>query len=163
MPRVELVVQQLRAYNLHLAVAESLTAGLVAATIADVPGASHVLQGGIVAYQTPLKHRLLGVEEDLLAAYGAVYPGVAEQMAAGVRQRLAEGALVSTIGISTTGVAGPDWQDDHPPGLVYVGLATESGTRAFEHHFGGSRQEIREAAVAAVVDHLWEYLGADLR
>lgn len=154
----ERIVQSLRVYSLRVAVAESLTAGLLTAAFADVPGASRVLQGGIVAYQTPLKHRLLGVDAALLDRVGAVDAQVAEQMALGVRERLAEGALVSTIGLSTTGVAGPDWQDDQPPGTVFIGLASDSGVRSFEHAFSGGRQEIREAAVQAALEHLRDFL-----
>lgn len=158
-----IIVDQFARLGLHLAVAESLTAGMVAAAIADVPGASKVLQGGIVAYQTTLKHRLLGVDKQLLAEHGAVHPLVAEQMAQGVRERLAEGVLAETVGVSTTGVAGPDWQDDQPPGTVYVGLAWQSEVSHYAYAFSGSRQEIREATVAAVLERLWEHIDIDLR
>lgn len=106
-----------------IAVAESLTAGLVAARIASVPGASAVLRGGVVAYATDLKAELLGVDRDLLARVGAVDPDVARAMAEGVRMRLG-----ATVGLATTGVAGPDPQDGHPPGVVWIGVATPSGS-----------------------------------
>lgn len=154
----ELLVERLGRYALRVAVAESLTGGLLTAAFADVPGASAVLQGGVVAYQTHLKHRLLGVDADLLARNGAVCAEVAEQMALGVRERLAEGALVSTIGLSTTGVAGPDWQDGQPPGTVFIGLATQAGAWSFEHALSGGRQEIREASVQAALAHLRDHL-----
>lgn len=153
-----LVIERFREHGVQIAVAESLTAGLVSATLADVPGASAVLLGGVVAYQTPLKHRLLGVDLDLLNMVGAVDARVAEQMAEGARVRLAMGAMVGTVGISTTGVAGPDWQDDQPPGTVFIGLATGAETVSFAHQFGGDRQGIREATVAAALDHLWQYI-----
>lgn len=153
----ERIVQRLAAHSLRVAVAESLTAGLLMAAFADVPGASAVLQGGVVAYQTSLKHRLLGVDEALLASAGAVNAEVAEQMALGVRERFAEGALVGTIGLSTTGVAGPDWQDDQPPGTVFIGLATQAGVWHFEHAFSGSRQAIREATVLAALEHVRDH------
>jgi nicotinamide-nucleotide amidase len=161
--RQAFIIQQYRRLGLPIAVAESLTAGLVAATLADVPGASHVLLGGITAYQTPLKHRLLGVDKALLEERGAVDPQVAEEMALAARERLAMGPLVSVVGISTTGVAGPDWQDEQPPGTVFIGLAAESGVEHFAHHFGGGRQAIREATVAAALDHLWEHIDLGLR
>ncbi len=154
----ENIVNRLNLYSLKVAVAESLTGGLLVAALVDVPGASAVLQGGIVAYQNTLKHRLLGVDSELLATSGAVNEEVAEQMALGVRERLAEGTLVNTIGISTTGVAGPDWQDEQPPGTVFIGLATQAGTQVFEHAFSGDRQEIREAAVQAALEHLRDHL-----
>ena len=161
--RATRLVEKLELLGLRVAVAESLTGGMLGSAFADVPGASKVFQGGIIAYQTPLKHRLLGVDHQLLDEHGAVHPLVAQQMALGVRERLAEGAFVSTIGLSTTGVAGPDWQDDQPPGTVFIGLATASETVSFDHHFGGSRADIREATVLAALDHLWEYLGGDAR
>ncbi|WP_028245116.1 CinA family protein [Pseudoclavibacter soli] len=161
--RQSIIVDRYARSGLSIAVAESLTAGLVTAAIADVPGASKVLAGGIVAYQTPLKHRLLGVSKALLEERGAVDGQVAEEMALGVRERLAQGPLVSTVGISTTGVAGPDWQDDQPPGTVFIGLASQSGVTHFAHHFGGGRQAIREATVAAALEHLWEHVDLHLR
>ncbi|MGO2655397.1 MAG: CinA family protein [Pseudoclavibacter sp.] len=157
------IIQHYTRLGLTIAVAESLTAGLVSAALADVPGASKVLAGGITAYQTPLKHRLLGVDKQLIEERGAVDPQVAEEMALGVRERLAQGPLVSTVGISTTGVAGPDWQDDQPPGTVFIGLASQSGVTHFAHHFGGSRQAIREATVSAALDHLWEHIDLGMR
>lgn len=86
-----------------LAVAESLTGGAVCARLVDVPGASRVLRGGVTAYATDLKASLLGVDDELLAARGAVDPDVAAAMAAGVRERLG-----ADVGLATTGVAGPD-------------------------------------------------------
>lgn len=154
----ERIVKELKSRALRVACAESLTGGLLTAAFADVPGASQVLQGGVIAYQTSLKHRLLGVDAELLARVGAVDAEVAEQMALGVRERLAEGALVSTIGLSTTGVAGPEWQDDNPPGTVFIGLATAAGVWSFEHAFSGGRQQIREATVQASLEHLRDHL-----
>jgi PncC family amidohydrolase len=100
------IVTALRAGGDTLAVAESLTGGLVTARVVDVPGASTVLRGGVVAYATDLKHALLGVDADLLAERGAVDPDVALAMARGVAGRLG-----STWAVATTGVAGPDPQD----------------------------------------------------
>ncbi|WP_121832958.1 CinA family protein [Streptomyces sp. S1] len=108
-----------------LAVAESLTGGLVAAELTGVPGASASFRGSVTAYATALKHELLGVDEALLAERGAVDPEVASQMAAGVRARLG-----ADWGIATTGVAGPDPQDGQPVGTVYVAVAGPAGTVA---------------------------------
>lgn len=135
-----------------IAVAESLTAGLVAARIASVPGASAVLRGGVVAYATDLKAELLGVDRDLLARVGAVDPDVARAMAEGVRMRLG-----ATVGLATTGVAGPDPQDGHPPGVVWIGVATPSGStvRGLELPADGDavarRAAIRSATVSEVL------------
>lgn len=94
------VVRLLTVRGETLAVAESLTGGLVAAEITSVPGASKAFRGSVTAYATSLKHELLGVDADLLAARGAVDAQVAAQMAAGVRR-----ALDADWGIATTGVA----------------------------------------------------------
>ncbi|WP_432088230.1 CinA family protein [Streptomyces sp. bgisy095] len=108
-----------------LAVAESLTGGLVAAELTGVPGASASFRGSVTAYATALKHELLGVDAVLLAERGAVDPEVASQMAAGVRARLG-----ADWGIATTGVAGPEPQDGQPVGTVYVAVAGPAGETA---------------------------------
>ena len=146
---VEQVVATLTAEHQTLAVAESLTGGLLAARVVDVPGASAVLRGGVVAYATDLKHALLGVDAELLAREGAVHPLVAAQMASGVRDR-----LEAYWGISTTGVAGPDSQDGHEPGTVFLGLAWPSGVRTVSLRLPGAREQIRVATVDAALDLL---------
>ncbi len=152
--------------GLSIAVAESLTGGLLAASLCSVPGISAVFRGGIVAYQTPLKHALLGVDAELLAARGAVDPDVAQQMAEGVRQRIATSGPAD-IGLSTTGVAGPDPQDGHAVGTVFVGIATAQGSHALRLNLGeaivsgdpvATRQHIRDATVAAALQVLAEHL-----
>ncbi|KIQ10041.1 damage-inducible protein CinA [Curtobacterium flaccumfaciens] len=142
---------ELTARGETLAVAESLTGGLVVATLVDVPGASAVVHGGVVAYATPVKHSVLGVSEDLLEAEGAVHPEVARQMAAGVRIALSVDGEPATWGISTTGVAGPDPQDGKPVGTVYVGIASAAGAEAFELHLDGDRGAIRHATVSELL------------
>lgn len=114
----EELVERLRSAGLTVATAESLTAGLCAASIAAVPGASAVLRGGLVVYATDLKHGLAGVSARLLDERGPVDPDVARELAAGaVRQCSAD------VGLSLTGVAGPDPQEGHPVGEVYVGVS----------------------------------------
>jgi len=125
-----------------LAVAESLTGGAVCSALVAVPGASRVLRGGITAYATDLKARLLGVDDVLLDARGAVDPDVAAAMAAGVRERLS-----ADVGLATTGVAGPDAQDGLPPGTVHVAVATPLGVRVESLHLPGGRAAVRAAAV----------------
>lgn len=129
-----------------LAAAESLTGGLVVATLVDVPGASAVLRGGVVAYATDLKASVLGVDPDLLARRGPVDPGVAGQMASGVRR-----VLSADVGLATTGVAGPDPQDGHPPGEAYVAVSTPEGDRVLRLDLVGTRAEVRAGAVRAVL------------
>ena len=129
-----------------IAVAESLTGGAVCSALVDVPGASSVLRGGVVAYATELKAALLGVDPDLLTDRGAVDPDVASAMARGVRERLG-----ADLGLATTGVAGPDEQDGHPPGTVHVAVASPSGVRVRSLMLGGDRAQVRDGAVRAVL------------
>jgi nicotinamide-nucleotide amidase len=105
-----------------VAAAESLTGGLIGAELTAMPGSSATFAGGVVAYATPLKHLLLGVPQDLLAAHGAVHPDVAAAMARGVRER-----LDATYGLAVTGVAGPEPQDGRPVGTVHVAVADSGG------------------------------------
>lgn len=115
---VSALVSALTGRGLTLATAESLTAGRVAAAVADVPGASAVLQGGVVAYQNRVKQQVLGVDADLLAARGAVDAETARQMALGARRLLG-----ADIGVATTGVAGPEPHQGKAVGTVWLGLA----------------------------------------
>ena len=131
------VVHTLAARRETLAVAESLTGGALAAAVVEVPGASAVLRGGVVAYATDLKHALLGVDAGLLAAEGAVHPEVARQMADGVRERLG-----ATWGVATTGVAGPDPQDGVQPGTVYVAITGPGPERVERLLLPGGRGEV---------------------
>jgi nicotinamide-nucleotide amidase len=148
------VVAALARHGMTIAVAESLTGGLVVAELVSVPGASAVVRGGVVAYATDLKASLLDVDEALLAAHGPVHPEVAERMAEGVRLRLG-----ADVGISTTGVAGPDPQDGHAPGEVWLGFATPGGTRAERLDLDGDRDAIRRATVDALLGMLAVALG----
>ncbi len=134
-----------------MAVAESLTGGLVCSTLVAVPGASAVLRGAVVAYATDLKSTLLGVDAALLASRGAVDPDVARAMALGVRERLG-----ADVGLATTGVAGPEPQDGQPPGTVHVAVSTPAGTQVRSLHLAGGRAQVRSLSVDAVLA-----LGAD--
>jgi len=141
------VVHAFAARGLTLAVAESLTGGLVVAELVSVPGASAVVRGGVVAYATELKHELLGVDAALLAAGGPIQAAVAEQMASGARLRLG-----ADVGLATTGVAGPDPQDGHPPGEVWIAVASSTGVRSVRLELGGDRDAIRRETVEAVLE-----------
>ncbi|ACU76670.1 CinA domain protein [Catenulispora acidiphila DSM 44928] len=139
------VVADGTAQGFTVAVAESLTGGLLAAAITSVPGASNVFRGSVTAYATDIKASVLGVDADLLAREGAVHPEVARQMADGVRRLFG-----ATVGLATTGVAGPTEQDGKPVGLVYVGYASsarEVASSAEELHLDGDREAIRAQAV----------------
>jgi nicotinamide-nucleotide amidase len=141
------VVAELTRRGLTIAVAESLTGGLLVAELVSVPGASVVVNGGVVAYNTALKRSLLGVDARLLAENGAVHPDVAGQMANGVRMACAVEGVPAAIGIATTGVAGPDPQDGQPVGTVFVGISSDAETSILSLRLEGSRQAIREAVV----------------
>jgi nicotinamide-nucleotide amidase len=140
------LVALLRRRGWTLAVAESLTGGAVTSAVVSVPGASAVLRGGVVAYATDLKAALLGVDRALLERVGAVDPEVAAQMAQGVRQRLG-----ADVGLATTGVAGPEGQDGHPPGEVHVAVATPDAVQVRSLRLDGDRSAVRDAACAAVL------------
>ena len=140
------VVVTLTGLGQTVAVAESLTGGLLAASLVDVPGASAVFRGGVVAYATDLKAALLGVPADLLQRHGPVHPDVAAAMAEGVRDRLG-----ATFGVATTGVAGPDPSDGLPVGTVHVAAAGPAGTRRRPLSLAGDRRSIREQAVAGAL------------
>ncbi|BBH15840.1 competence damage-inducible protein A [Nocardioides baekrokdamisoli] len=132
--------------GISLATAESLTGGLVAAALTDVPGASTVVRGGIVAYASDVKVSLLGVPEDLVATSGVVSAECARAMAIGVR-----GVLAATWGVATTGVAGPGSQEGKPVGTVYVAVAGPDDVDVEELALAGSRDDIRSATVEATL------------
>ncbi len=145
------LVADLTARGLTLAVAESLTGGLLVAEFVRPSGASAVLLGGVVAYNTELKASLVGVDAALLAEHGPVHPEVARQLADRVRGRLAVGGRPADLGLATTGVAGPDAQGDRQPGTVFIGIATPDAVEAVELHLAGTRDEIRASAVTRAV------------
>ena len=152
------LIAELTARKLTIAVAESLTGGLLVAELIRPAGASAVVLGGVVAYNTELKHTLLGVDSALLADHGAVHPCVAKQLAGGVRERLAVNGRAADIGIATTGVAGPDPQDTVAPGTVYLGLSMGETTLARELTLAGTRDQVREETVGVALAWLAEAL-----
>ncbi|MFF8827695.1 CinA family protein [Streptomyces sp. NPDC015131] len=146
-----------------VAVAESLTGGLVAAELTSVPGASASFLGSVTAYATALKRDLLGVDAALLERRGAVDPEVASQMAAGVRDRLG-----AAWGIATTGVAGPDPQDGQPVGTVYVAVCGPAGGphgagKVAALRLNGDRAEIRRESARSVLELLVDELSENAR
>ena len=136
------VLDLLRAGGQTVAVAESLTGGLVAAAFTDVPGSSAAFRGGVVAYAAELKADLLGVDATMLRRHGAVYPPVAAAMAQGVRARLG-----ATYGVATTGVAGPDPSDGQPVGTAHIAVSVADDTVVRTIGLTGDRQEIRRLTV----------------
>lgn len=137
-----------------LAVAESCTGGLVGATLSGRPGSSAWFLGGIIAYANSLKTNLLGVPSDLLEAHGAVSPETAQAMADGARSRTG-----ADVAVALTGIAGPDGGTPAKPvGLVYIAVASPTGICVREHHFPGSREEIRVAATQSALALVLEQL-----
>jgi len=136
----------LRARGETLATAESLTAGLISARLAEVPGASDVLRGGLVAYATDVKTSVLGVPSEVVERYGAVSAACAEAMAT-----RALAVFGSDWAVAATGVAGPDLQEGRPAGTVYVAVAGPGDVRTQKLGLDGGRGEIRAATVDAVL------------
>ena len=136
------ILDILREAGQTLAVAESLTGGLVAAALTDVPGSSVAFRGGVVAYATELKSQLLGVDQGMLSVHGPVYAPVAVAMAAGVREKLG-----TTWGAATTGVAGPDPADGYPPGTVHIAISTADDTIVRTIALAGNRDQVRKLTV----------------
>ncbi|MER7736086.1 CinA family protein [Streptomyces erythrochromogenes] len=141
-----------------LAVAESLTGGMVAAELTAVPGASRSFRGSVTAYATEIKHRVLGVDAGLLEAEGAVNAEVAAEMAAGVRR-----VMGASWGIATTGVAGPDPQDGQPVGTVFVAVDGPGGRKTVRLRLNGSRAEIRRESARTVLGLLADELRENAR
>ena len=122
-----------------LATAESLTGGRLAAAVTAVPGASASYLGGFVTYATSLKEALLGVSHEVVERYGVVSAECARAMAAGCRE-----ATGATYALATTGVAGPDSQEDKPVGTVFVGIAGPDGVSALTMELVGDRHQIQD-------------------
>lgn len=143
------LVNALKEKKLTIACAESCTGGLIAKSITDVGGCSSVFLGGVVAYANEIKENILGVSGETLKKYGAVSEFTAMEMANGVRR-----ICGSDIGISTTGIAGPDGgTEEKPVGTVYVGFSFKDTTLAFNLKLDSSlsRDEIRTLTVQKIL------------
>ncbi len=138
------VIASLALAGTTVAVAESLTGGLLCARLTDVPGASRVVLGGVVAYSTPSKHEVLGVPEETLRNHGAVSAQTASAMAIAVSRQFS-----AHVGIATTGVAGPDSQEGQDVGTVFIAIARGERTHVVQLMLDGTREQIR----ALTVDH----------
>jgi len=141
--------------GLTLALAESCTGGLISHHVTMTSGSSAYFLGGVVSYANSAKERLLGVDAGVLEVQGAVSEAVAEQMAAGVRTRLG-----ADIGISVTGIAGPEGgSPEKPVGLVFMGFANARGeVNVRRYEFAGNRLEIKEQTCRAALEWLFAYL-----
>lgn len=155
----EVCASLLKEHRRTLAVAESCTGGMIASKLVSVPGISEWLTEGLVTYSNESKMRRLGVKRETLDAFGAVSEETAWEMAEGVR--LSSG---SDIGIATTGVAGPGGGTPrHPVGLVYIALASQTGTYVRRLQLSGSRERIRNAATLQALDILRRYFLGNLQ
>ncbi|HMK63355.1 MAG TPA: nicotinamide-nucleotide amidohydrolase family protein, partial [Acidimicrobiales bacterium] len=141
----------LSAQSLSLGLAESLTGGLIAARLVNVPGASTWFKGSVVSYDSEVKFSLLGVRHGPVVTREA-----AEQMATGARR-----VLGADVALAVTGVAGPDDQDGQRPGTVFVGIDIGQGVpESFELHLPGDRQRVRQYAAISALDVLRRRLNA---
>lgn len=136
------LLERCEGFGVSLACAESLTGGMLASTLVDIPGASRSFFGGVVSYTNDVKARVLAVSETALAITGPVDEEVAREMAKGVRE-----VIGTDIGISTTGVAGPGSADGHEAGTVWIGVAGEQWSVAQCFHFTGDRDDVRRQSV----------------
>jgi nicotinamide-nucleotide amidase len=150
------VVATLRDRSQTLATAESLTGGLLGAAITEVPGASAVYRGGLITYATELKAALAGVPDQVLSVDGPVAPTTAARLAHGAAR-----VCAADWGLATTGVAGPEPQDGHPVGQVFVAVAgpVARDVRVRELALSGDRALIRQQTVVAVLDLLLDSIG----
>lgn len=144
------IVEKARAKQLTVSTAESLTAGMTASFIADIPGASEVLLGGAVTYCDAIKHRVLGVSDDTLREHTAVSNETAKEMALGSRE-----LFQSDVAVSLTGFAGPDGgTEENPAGTVYIGVSTASKLESHRHRFSGGRNDVRTAAATQALQYM---------
>lgn len=150
----EKIVAKLKEKGWQVTCAESCTGGMIAATLVNVAGVSEVFMESYVTYANASKHKLIGVKEETLQAFGAVSSQVAEQMAQGAAK-----AAAAQAAVAVTGIAGPDGgTPDKPVGLVYIGCFAGGKTVVTENHFKGSRTEIREQTTQAALALLYDCL-----
>ena len=145
------------AHGLKMGTAESLTAGLIAATLAEVSGASQTLMGGIISYDPSVKHTLLGVPREVIDGVGVVSEPCARQMAIGALE-----TLRVDVAVSATGLAGPTGgTQETPVGTVFIGCATARGAQVIRCQFNGDRQAVREQTVQKALELMIQQLQAE--
>ena len=148
-------VRLLKENKMTVSAAESCTVGLVSAYITAVPGSSSAFELGITSYSCRVKRDILGVDGETLQNLGAVSRETAYKMAQNIREK-----ANSSIGVSVTGVAGPDGSEGHAPGLVYIAAAYDGGVRVKELNIDPlSRNYVRETAVSEVFKLLIQIIG----
>lgn len=143
--------------SLTIAVAESCTGGLIGHMITSVPGSSAYFMGGIISYSNQAKCDLLSVSPDTLKQHGAVSHETAREMAKGVRER-----FNTDIGLSVTGIAGPDGgTKEKPVGTVFIGLAFDKEILSIKYLFRGTREEIKQQTAETALENIRRYLNGD--
>ena len=140
------LIKKLQEKNLTIAVAESLTGGLVAASLTEIPGASKVFKGSITAYADEIKQKVLNVNKETILKFTSISEQVALEMAINVRT-----IMKSDIGISTTGVAGPEKSAGFAPGLVFVAISIGDHNMCQKLEITGDRSKIRNQTVHEIL------------
>ena len=139
------LIQKLGQRHLTISVAESLTGGLVAASLTQIPGASAVFKGGIIAYRDETKEQVLKVDPALITKFTSISEPVAQSMATNIRE-----IMNTDIGIATTGVAGPDKSEGFAPGIVFVAISIGDHNICQKLELVGDRTQIRDQSVNAI-------------
>lgn len=147
------LVEILKKKNMTIATAESCTGGKIADKIISVSGASRVYGYGFVTYSNEAKEKVIGVSGEIIKKYGVISKETAKEMALGARNR-----ATASIGVSTTGVAGPSEDEGKPVGLVYIGFSDGEKTNAIECYFTGDREAIRNAAAKRAIEYAIEMI-----
>jgi nicotinamide-nucleotide amidase len=159
--KADALLEQLRGAGLSVAVAESLTGGMLASELAAVPGASDTFLGGVVAYSNTIKKNILGVSSDALDRLGAVSEAVALQMALGAQKSFAAASGLTAndvVGVATTGVAGPTESEGKKVGTVFIAACLGDLSQVQSYQFHGDRQQIRIASSEAAIALVEEFL-----
>lgn len=148
------VLSALRAKEMTLATAESLTGGGIGAALTAIPGASDVFKGGVISYMDQVKEEVLDVSLEVLDRWGAVSAQSAEAMASGVRK-----LLKADVAVSVTGLAGPGGDEfGHEVGTVFIGFSSQTKVLVTECHFEGSREEVRSQTISAALQSILDNL-----
>jgi nicotinamide-nucleotide amidase len=152
----EVLGEMLRRRHLTISVAESCTGGLIGHLLTNVPGSSDYFIGGVIVYSNTSKIKLLGISSETLKTHGAVSDPVVREMARGARNRLA-----SSIGLSVSGIAGPDGGSrEKPVGTVYIGLAGNERVVSGKYQFQGTREQVKMNTAMMALDWVRRYLHA---
>ncbi len=135
------VVELLQARSIYITFAESCTGGLLSSYLTSIPGSSKVFSGSMITYSNEIKHKLLGVDNEVFESYGAVSKQCAEQMLDGIRE-------LGDVAVAVTGIAGPTGATAQKPvGTVYIGVLFQNHKIIKHMLFRGDRDSVREQSV----------------